>query len=64
VSELRGFDVLAHDEGRALSVPELVARVIERLRRHIDPAFYAANRDRILFAVAVREIECWLLPPR
>jgi len=49
-------------EGRELAVPELVARVIERLKREISPEFYEANRDRILFAVAVHEIECWLLP--
>ncbi len=62
VSEQRGYDVSWREAGRELSVPELVARVIERLKREIDPAFYEANRARILFAVAVHETECWLLP--
>lgn len=62
VSEQRGYDVPWREGGRELSVSELVARVTERLKRVISPAFYEANRERILFAVAVHETECWLLP--
>ena len=45
-----------------LSIPEGVERVIIRLKRDIDADFYLANEHRILFAVAVDTIECWLLP--
>lgn len=62
VSQERGFDVPWRDGERELPVEELVARVTERLRSFISPAFYAANHGRILFAVAVHQIECWLLP--
>ncbi len=62
VQEEPGFDV-ARREGRTpLSIPDLVDRVIARLKRDIDAAFYQANAHRILFAIAVDTIECWLLP--
>lgn len=34
----------------------------ESHQNFIDAAFYAANEHRILFAVTVDTIECWLLP--
>ena len=45
-----------------LEPEEMVRRTVEMLRAIIgedDMHFYG---DRILFAVCVREIECWLLP--
>ena len=45
-----------------MSVSDQFDRVIARLRKEIDSAFYQANEQRILFAVAVDTIECWLLP--
>ena len=57
-----GFDVPRREGGRELSPPDRVARVITRLLADIDPACYLANSGRILFAVAVDAIECWLLP--
>jgi hypothetical protein len=62
VQEEPGFDVPRRECGVELSVPERVARVIARLRRDIDPAFYQAEGHRIVFSVAVDSIECWLLP--
>ncbi|MCY2988728.1 MAG: hypothetical protein NTY19_12785 [Planctomycetota bacterium] len=62
VQEEGGFDVPRAAGGKPLSVPELVDRVINRLKKEVDPAFCQANSHRILFAIAVRSIECWLLP--
>ena len=49
-------------DGRALSPAELVEQVKARLVAAMDPAFCARHAGRILFAVAVDSIECWLLP--
>ena len=57
-----GFDVPRREGGHNLSIPDRVDRVIARLLVDIDSAFYLANSDRILFAVAVDATECWLLP--
>ena len=48
--------------GNELSVSDRVDRVIARLKQDIDAGFYHANAHRILFAIAVDTIECWLLP--
>jgi hypothetical protein len=57
VCDRPGFDVERRDGG-----VDLVARVIERLRREIDATFLAAHGDRLVFAIAEGETECWLLP--
>jgi hypothetical protein len=62
VQEEPGFDVPRREGGSELSNPDRVHRVIARLGTDIDAAFYHANAHRILFAVAVDTIECWLLP--
>jgi hypothetical protein len=62
VQEEPGFDVPKREGGQELSVPERVRRVIEKIKSYINAAFYEANKQRILFAVAVETIECWLLP--
>lgn len=64
VCDQPGFDVAKHDGqlGRALTVPELVERVRERLVEWIGPGFHAQYASRFLFAIAVDETECWLLP--
>jgi hypothetical protein len=62
VSEQKGFDVPHREEGRELSVAELAARMRERLERIIGAEFCAEHGHRLIFAVAVHSIECWLLP--
>ena len=62
VQEEPGFDVPRREKGKELSVPDRVDRVIARLKQHIDTGFFQANAHRILFAIAVDTIECWLLP--
>jgi hypothetical protein len=57
-----GFDVPRREGGKELTVAERIERVIAKLKSYIDPGFYEANKDRIIFAITVDEIECWLLP--
>jgi hypothetical protein len=51
-----------HVEGvNKLTPEEIVGRVVERLKIEIGLEFYAAHARRFVFAVAVHEIECWIL---
>ena len=62
VQEEPGFDVPRQEQGEKLSLSDRVLRVIARLKRDIDATFFQINGHRILFAIAVDSIECWLLP--
>ena len=62
VQEEPGFDVPRREKGKELSVSDRVDRVVARLKQDIDDRFFQANAHRILFAIAVDSIECWLLP--
>ncbi len=62
VSEQKGYDVPWRQEGRELSVEELVGKVADKLGILIGAEYYAAHRERFVFAIAVHAIECWLLP--
>lgn len=62
VSEQKGFDVPHREDGRELTVPELAARVREKLEGVIGAEDCARHGHRLVFAIAVHGIECWLLP--
>jgi hypothetical protein len=62
VSEQTGFDVSHREDGRELSVEELAARIRERLEGIMGAELCARHGHRLIFAVAVHSIECWLLP--
>lgn len=62
VQEEPGFDVPRRVDGNELTVSERVEKVIQRLKNEIETDFLTANSHRILFAIAVDTIECWLLP--
>lgn len=62
VQEEPGFDVPRLVDGKEITILERVDKVIVRLRKEIDDDFNRANSHRILFAIAVDTIECWLLP--
>lgn len=62
VCELPRFGVNRLDAGRPLIDAELVARVRDRLVGLIDATFLAEQGHKLVFAIAVNEIECWLLP--
>jgi hypothetical protein len=62
ISQESGFDVPHQDENGPLPVAGLVERVIERLRREIGEPDCTTYAGRFIFAIAVHQIECWVLP--
>ena len=56
------FGVSHRHEGAELSLELLIDRTISKIIEWIGPEFYALVQDRIIFAIAVHQIECWLLP--
>ncbi len=67
VSEQKGFDVGKLDKsGQRLPVSDLILKVIERFQevflKDFETTFWDEYKNRILFAVSVDSIECWLLP--
>jgi len=59
-SEHPNFGVSQHN----LSTQELIEKTIERLIVQINSKkpFYEANQSKIIFAISVHSLECWLLP--
>ncbi|MCP4134139.1 MAG: phage tail protein [bacterium] len=63
VSEEKHYDVSKRDEnGKELPPEELIEKVIEKFKGLIGEDFFLQNRDKIIFAISVHSIECWLLP--
>jgi len=60
ISEHTNFNVLHQD----LSIRELIEKVIERLIKQIDikGEFYKLYKEKIIFAISVHSLECWILP--
>ncbi|CAD5977288.1 hypothetical protein PCC7805_04265 [Planktothrix agardhii] len=60
---LDGYDGISyHDEKGVLSPEQLIEKVKEKFKSLIGEAFYSEHSRRIIFAIAVHSIECWLLP--
>ena len=51
-----------HADGRARTADEILTSTIQRLIDEITAPVYQKFKHRILFAVAIDSIECWLLP--
>ena len=62
VSEEPGFDVPHHDEHGPLTPDELVEKIIERLKEEIGEPYLTIYAGKFIFAIAMDEIECWVLP--
>jgi hypothetical protein len=50
------------ENGKLLTPEQLIEKVIDKFRSDIGEDFYDQNASRIIFAIAVHSIECWLLP--
>lgn len=63
VSEEQGYDIPKLDEnGNLFSPEELIIKVKEKFIRLIGHEFYMKYSEKIIFAISVHSIECWLLP--
>lgn len=64
VCEEVGFDVPRRDPASAkeLTPDELAEKVTELLIARLPPGVHEKFADRLLFAICVDSIECWLLP--
>lgn len=63
VSNQKGYQVSPLDEnGNLLNTEEFIAKVKEKFISLIGKYFYRKNAERIIFAISVHSIECWLLP--
>ena len=49
-------------DGNSLSPNQLIENVKNKFKSLLDPEFYQRYGERIIFAIAVHSIECWLLP--
>jgi len=60
ISEHINFNVMQHN----LSAEELIEKVIERLvvQINLNKEFYTKYKEKIIFAISVHSLECWLLP--
>ncbi|QIF02741.1 hypothetical protein [Roseimicrobium sp. ORNL1] len=57
-----GFDVARRENGVELDVPTLIRRIIRRLRKETSCELLCEYGKKLIFAIPVDEIECWLLP--
>lgn len=62
VSEEKGFDVSKKESGKDRTVVELIEKICDKLKEAIGQTTYDRFKERIIFAIAVHELECWLLP--
>lgn len=63
VCEEVNYDISKRDKnGNELTVEQLIVAVKEKFKCLIGEDFYNQNCDRIIFAISVHSIECWLLP--
>ena len=64
-SQHPNFDVSPTDsDNKELSTEILIEKVIERLVAQIDSkeTFYDENKNKIILAISIHSLECWLLP--
>jgi hypothetical protein len=62
-SENSNYNIPSRDDnGDELTPQHLIEKVIEKFRDAIGEDFYNTNQQKILFAISVHSLECWLLP--
>ena len=63
ISSERQLNISHYDENGGLLTPEqLITKVVNKFRELIGEDFYDQYADKIIFAIAVHSIECWLMP--
>ncbi len=62
-SENSNYNVPSRDEnGNKFTIQQLIEKVIDKFRDVIGEEFYDKYQQRIVLAISVDSIECWLLP--
>jgi hypothetical protein len=61
-SEHASFGVSQQEGGQLLAPTTMIERVVAKLREIIGSEDCATYGSRLIFAICVRDIECWLLP--
>ena len=56
------YNIAHQDEDGEFTPQQLIEKVIEKFRDAIGEDFYNTNQQKILFAISVHSLECWLLP--
>ena len=56
------YGVAKLDENGEFTPQQLIGKVIEKFRNAIGDDFYSKYQQKIIFAISVHSIECWLLP--
>jgi hypothetical protein len=62
VSELKNYNIPQQDENGEFTPQQLIEKVIEKFRGVIGDDFYSKYQQKIIFAISVLSLECWLLP--
>ena len=58
----KDYNIAHQDENGEFTPQQLIAKVIDKFRDGIGEDFYNTNQQKIIFAISVHSIECWLLP--
>ncbi|MEG4071594.1 phage tail protein [Microcoleus sp. Pol14C2] len=58
----KDYTIAHQDENGEFTPQQLIAKVIEKFRDGMGEDFYNTNQQKIIFAISVHSIECWLLP--
>ncbi|MCL1472422.1 phage tail protein [Argonema antarcticum] len=62
VSEEKNYNIHKRDENGELTPEQLIEKVKEKFQLLIGEDFYIKYNHKIIFAITVYSIECWLLP--
>ena len=62
VSEEKHYDIPKHENGHELSPEQLIQNVVRKFQSLMGEEFYRQHEERIIFAISVHSLECWLLP--
>ncbi|MEG5033031.1 phage tail protein [Microcoleus sp. AT3-D2] len=56
------YNIPKQDENGEFTPQQLIEKVIEKFRGASGDDFYSKYQQKIIFAISVHSIECWLLP--
>jgi len=57
-----GYGISHSENGKELSPDQLIEKVVAKFIDLIGKSIYEQHQNKIIFAISVHSIECWLLP--